>query len=144
MSDNRNVWLRENLGGDYLGLVDEFLEYLRVEKQVSVLTIRNYRFYLERFGGWVVSTGKKSLNVSEITVALVRGFRVWLADQMNGDDEPLSASTQAYHVIALRSLLKYLVKNDHEVLSPDKLELPRLEGGVWSFCRLMRLIGCWI
>ena len=30
-------------------LVKEFLEYLQVEKNASVLTIRNYRHYLTRF-----------------------------------------------------------------------------------------------
>jgi site-specific recombinase XerD len=43
-----------------------------------------------------------------------------LQDQ-NGD--PISKTTQNYHLIALRSFLKYLAKRDIEALTSDKIEL---------------------
>ena len=51
----------------------EFLEYLEIEKNRSLLTVRNYDHYLTRFLDWsqVKSPG-------EIDAQLVRGFRVYL------------------------------------------------------------------
>jgi site-specific recombinase XerD len=36
-------------------------------------------------------------------------------------------STQGYHAIALRSFLKWLIKNDAKVMAPDKIDLPKVE-----------------
>jgi site-specific recombinase XerD len=39
----------------------------------------------------------------------------------------LGLKTQTYHIIALRSLLRYLTKRDIQCLAPDRLELPKAE-----------------
>lgn len=118
-----------SLPGNYVSLLKEFFDYLLVEKQMSKLTLRNYRHYLERFGSWGAEIAEmKRLDVEDIDTRMVRDFRVWLAELVTQDDEPLKAATQAYHVIALRSFLRWLVQNDYEVLSPDKLELPKERG----------------
>ena len=44
----------------------------------------------------------------------------------NDKGEYLKKTTQAYYIIALRNFLKYLIKNDYNVLSPDKIELPKI------------------
>lgn len=41
-----------------------------------------------------------------------------------GQGLTLSRQTQAYHVIALRAFLRWLVKNDYETLAPEKIDLP--------------------
>jgi site-specific recombinase XerD len=33
--------------------------------------------------------------------------------------------TQGYYVIALRSFLKYLIRNDYQVMQPEKIEVPK-------------------
>jgi len=38
---------------DLASLINDFLEYLEIERNVSKLTIRNYRHYLERFLGFM-------------------------------------------------------------------------------------------
>jgi site-specific recombinase XerD len=38
----------------------------------------------------------------------------------------IKKNTQSYYVIALRNFLKYLIKRDIDVLSPDKIELPKI------------------
>ena len=104
-------------------LIREFLEYLEVEKQLSPYTIRNYSFYLRVFAGWL----KKhygDLKVEEVDTKIIRSYRLYLSRSK----ERLSPVTQAYYVIALRSFLRYLLKNDYEVLSPDKIELPKVRG----------------
>lgn len=111
--------------------IQEFLEYLEVERDVSPLTVRNYSHYLNRFADWMRRNGKGRL--SEITQDAVRQYRVYLSRLSDGKGGTLSKKTQGYHVIALRSFLKWLIKNDHEVLSPDKIDLPKAGGSSLKF-----------
>ncbi len=106
-------------------LVDDFLEYLEVERGRSPLTIREYRHCLERFLDWI----KTNTNVTEpagITPDTVRKYRLYLAHLRNPDGTLLKRITQTYHIIALRALLRYLVvQRNIATLSPDKIELPK-------------------
>lgn len=104
----------------------EFLDYLRVEKGASPLTIRNYRHYLARFIAWMQKSGIRQ-DLSDINQDVVRKYRVFLTSLKGEKTEMLARRTQGYHVIALRSFLKWLIKNDFEVMSPEKIELPKLE-----------------
>lgn len=45
---------------------------------------------------------------------------------MDLNTQGLSKKTVNYHIIALRSFLKFLLKNDVNCLSPDKLELAKI------------------
>jgi len=99
-------------------VIDEFLEYQEVVKGSSPLTIRNYKHYLKRFANWL---NKDNLNISSISLPNIQKFRLYLSRL------GLSKKTQGYHVIALRSLLRWLIKNDYKVLSPDKIDLPKVE-----------------
>ena len=108
-------------------LIDTWFDYLKVEKNVSRLTIRNYRHYLDRFLTWVRATGQDLSSVEKIDQQMVRKYRVWLADYMDAHGKGLKTVTQGYHVIALRSWLRWLVKNDYSTLAPDKVELPKAE-----------------
>ncbi|MDP2630060.1 MAG: tyrosine-type recombinase/integrase, partial [Candidatus Uhrbacteria bacterium] len=56
----------------------------------------------------------------------VRKYRLYLNRDIEGrDDISLKKSTQNYHLIALRSFLKYLQKCDVKCLSPQKIELAK-------------------
>jgi len=98
---------------------EEFLEYLQVERGSSPLTIRNYRHYLSRFNNWLESQNIRQ-NLKDINQDIVRGYRVYLANL------GLGRNTQGYHAIALRSFLKWLIKNDYQVMAPDKIDLPKV------------------
>jgi len=118
---------------DLTALVEEFLEYLEVERNLSPLTIRDYRHYLMHFVSW----SKKNAPITkpqDITVELVRKYRVYLAhyNSPNGN-LPIKKVTQNYYVIALRSFLRYLIRKDYKVLTPDKIELPRTESRSLKF-----------
>ena len=117
---------------DLPSLVDEFLEYLEIEKNLSPLTIRDYRHYLDNFIKW--SSTNPISKPSDITVELVRKYRVYLAhyNSPNGN-LPLKKVTQNYYVIALRSFLKYLLRKDLPVVSPDKIDLPKTESRSLKF-----------
>lgn len=105
--------------------IDEFLEYLEVEKGSSPLTIRNYKHYLTRFLNWLTAEGIRA-NLIDINPELVRQYRVYLSRLSDGKGGTLSRKTQAFHVIALRSFLRWLIKNDQKVMSPDKIDLPKI------------------
>ncbi|KKR10670.1 MAG: Tyrosine recombinase XerD [Microgenomates group bacterium GW2011_GWA2_39_19] len=105
--------------------VQEFLEYLEVERSVSPLTVRNYAHYLRRFTSWMLDHAK--LKLTDVDSDAVRQFRLHLSRLQDKFGSPLSKKTQGYHAIALRSFLRWLVKNDRQVLSPDKIELPKMD-----------------
>jgi site-specific recombinase XerD len=106
-------------------LIDDFLEYLEVEKGRSPLTIREYRHYLNRFLEWL-KTNTKTSEPGDITSELIRRYRLYLAHLRNPDGTFLKRVTQTYHIIALRAFLRYLtVQRNINTLSPDKIELPK-------------------
>ncbi|MBI3290560.1 tyrosine-type recombinase/integrase [Candidatus Microgenomates bacterium] len=112
-------------------LVDQFLEYLEIERNVSPLTIRNYGHYLRRFGAWLAKV-KFGSNLSDINAENMRQYRVFLS-RFESHGSPLSRKTQSYHIIALRAFLKYLRKNDYDTLAPEKLDLPKADASSPSF-----------
>ncbi|OGM17648.1 hypothetical protein A2V61_00850, partial [Candidatus Woesebacteria bacterium RBG_19FT_COMBO_47_8] len=103
----------------------EFLDYLQVEKGSSPLTIRNYRHYLTRFFNWMGASGIRQ-SLKDINQEIVRQYRVYLSNLPDGKGGSLGRRTQGYHVIALRSFLKWLIKNDYAVMAPDKIDLPKV------------------
>ncbi|MGB8706520.1 MAG: site-specific tyrosine recombinase/integron integrase [Dehalococcoidia bacterium] len=106
-------------------LIDDFLEYLEVEKGRSPLTIREYRHYLNRFLDWL-KTNTKTTEPGDITSELIRRYRLYLAHLHNSDGTLIKRVTQTYHIVALRAFLRYLmVQRDIRTLSPDKIELPK-------------------
>ena len=120
-----------------------FFEYLEIEKNVSFLTIRNYKHYLQRFINWLLQD-KKALNLESIDSETVRRYRLFLARYENNKAIPLMRITQSYHLIALRSFLKWLVKNDIKVLAPEKIELPKADSQSLKFLtteQVERLLG---
>jgi len=119
------VSLPEKSSSEIAQKVGEFLEYLEVEKGSSPLTIRNYRHYLHRFISWLIKEGIR-LELRDINPEIVRQYRVYLSRRTDQKGATLNRKTQAYHVIALRSFLRYLIKNDHEVMSPEKIDLPKI------------------
>ncbi len=104
--------------------IEEYLEYLTIERQVSPFTIRNYRFYLLKFSTWLNKFyPDKDLNT--VTSKMLKTYRVYLAQTKDKKGEYLAPVTQGYYVIALRSMLRYLIRQDYEVVSPERLELPK-------------------
>ena len=112
-----------------LELITQFLEYLEVEKNRSALTIRNYDYSLHKFVRWA---GISKPN--HITAPLVHKYRLWLHRIVDPKtSEPLRTTTQNYHLIALRSFLKWLAKQDIATLASEKIELGRLPDRQVSF-----------
>ena len=104
---------------------EQFFEYLQVERGASPLTLRNYRHYLSRFNSFLGNEGIRQ-TLKDINQDVVRSFRVYLSNLPDKKGGTLSRRTQSYHVIALRSFLKWLIKNDYAVMAPDKIDLPKV------------------
>lgn len=105
-------------------LIDEFLEYCEIEKNHSDLTIRNYEHYLTRFLEYIRKEKKKANpNPTDITLDLVRKYRLYLNRLDSGKGDSIKKITQNYHIIALRAFLKYLAKKDIPTLAAEKVEL---------------------
>jgi site-specific recombinase XerD len=101
-------------------LKTDFLEHMEIEQGRSQKTIRNYDHYLTRlvdFAG--------DINVEDIDSELVRKWRLWLNRLGTNTSDELGKSTLNYHLIALRSFLKYCAKRDIPALAPAKIELAK-------------------
>lgn len=101
--------------------IQQFLEYVEIEKGRSHKTVRNYDFYLNRFLDWSNIKDPKQINQE-----MIRKYRLYLNREVEGrHDLNLKKSTQNYHLIALRAFLKYLQKIDLKVMAPEKIELAK-------------------
>ncbi|OGH69920.1 MAG: hypothetical protein A3C90_02425, partial [Candidatus Magasanikbacteria bacterium RIFCSPHIGHO2_02_FULL_51_14] len=108
--------------------ITDFLEHLEIEKNRSPKTLQNYDFYLKRFRGWFGDRAP-----ADITSEEVRKYRLWLNRLIDVHGDPLRKNTQNYHLIALRSFLKYLAKRDIKTLVPEKIELMKMPDRQVSF-----------
>ncbi len=111
------------------GLKQEFLEYIEIERGRSVKTVENYDRYLQRF---FVQQDIK--NISDIDEKKIRDFRLWLNRQsakpgMKSGKIPttLKKRTQNYYLIAIRAFLKFAIKRGYKTMSPDVIELAKVE-----------------
>ncbi|HBR80398.1 MAG: Tyrosine recombinase XerC [Candidatus Uhrbacteria bacterium GW2011_GWE2_45_35] len=110
-------------------LLTDFLEYLEVERNRSERTIRNYEFYLRRFIKWA-----KNPAPAAISDEMIRRFRLWLNRSVPGRlNDNIKKNTQNYHLIALRSFLKYLARRDIKSLAPEKIELAKAPSRIVAF-----------
>lgn len=123
-----------NMGMLFAKAKTDFLEYLEIEQNRSQKTIRNYDHYLTRlldFAG--------DIKVSDIDAELVRKWRLWLNRLGTNTSDELQKSTQNYHLIALRSFLKYCARRDIPALTADKIELARTARPKVTFLTLEEL-----
>jgi site-specific recombinase XerD len=134
---------------DLASLINDFLEYLEIERNVSKLTIRNYRHYLERFLGFMAGPSPTSsaaisaeggipdaksekpqlprVNIDKIDGEKIHQYRLYLSRFADERGLTLKRVTQNYHLIALRSFLKYLLRRDIAVMAPEKIDLPKAD-----------------
>lgn len=113
-------------------LIDQFLEYLEIERNCSKLTIRDYRHYLQSFYNWF-SSALPEKKIQDLDLSIVRKYRVFLANRVDKKGLTLKRVTQNYYIIALRSFLRFLIKNDYKTLEPSKIDLPKTESRSLKF-----------
>ncbi|HRU50026.1 MAG TPA: tyrosine-type recombinase/integrase [Candidatus Absconditabacterales bacterium] len=96
-------------------LIEKFLYYLEYEKNNSPKTLENYSLWLNRFINYI-----GDIDVTEIKAMHILDYRMYL-NSLN-----LSKKTINYHIVAIRSFLKFCLKNDIDCMSPEKLELSKI------------------
>jgi site-specific recombinase XerD len=95
-------------------LIDKYTYYLTYEKNVSKKTLENYTLRLNRLVDFL-----GDININKLNRMQVLDFRMEL------NRLGLNTKTINYHVVAIRAFLKFLLKNDIDCMSPDKLELAK-------------------
>lgn len=106
----------------------DFVEYIEVEKGRSIRTAENYHLYMDRL---VEFAG--DIPVSQINDELVRKYRLWLNRYIDDQGRELSLITQGYHLIALRSFLKYCGERNIDTMDADRISLPKVQKKQVSF-----------
>jgi len=104
-------------------LIEQFLEHLRYERNVSAHTLRNYESDLEQFTHFLAPDQKTKLpDVSEIDHLTIRE---WMAS-LHSDQK--KKSSIARKLAALRTFFQFLVREGVLELNPAKLVCtPKLE-----------------
>jgi len=105
---------------DYEQAKEAFLEYLELEQNRSQKTIANYSHYLTRLSDFA-----GELKLKDIDVELIRKWRLWLNRLGTTSSDELAKITQNYHLIALRSFLRFCARRGWECMAADKIELAR-------------------
>lgn len=118
--------------------INQFLEHLEIERGLSKATLTNYHFYLNRFATF--SQKFKITNVLEINQELIKKYRLYINRIKLKDGENFKKNTQNYHLISIRSFLKYLAKNNIKALAPEKIELAKQQPRQVNFLESSEII----
>ena len=110
--------------------INDFLDYLDVEKGLRSNTQKNYKEYLQKFFGWLKSGNLETLLPHQLTKDHIWEYRLYLSRRQDPKTrKTLEKSTQNYYLIALRAFLGYFVAKDIQSMPPDKIALPRGDKG---------------
>ncbi|OGK64884.1 hypothetical protein A2313_00470 [Candidatus Roizmanbacteria bacterium RIFOXYB2_FULL_41_10] len=102
-----------------------FLEFCELDRNLSPRTVKMYGYYLFFFQEWLEKNFvDPAENVCHLNEQHLRQFRLYLSQQyLNPYKGALKRQSQNYFLIAIRSLLRYLVRQEVDVISPDKIQL---------------------
>ncbi|OGZ19092.1 MAG: hypothetical protein A2Z68_01685 [Candidatus Nealsonbacteria bacterium RBG_13_38_11] len=104
--------------------IDDFQEYLDIEKGLSNKSQETYGKFLLKFSRWMESNNLAKLLPHELTEEHIRKYRVFLSQSFNkATKEPIKRSTQNYYLIVLRNLLNFFTDRDILSLSAAKIKL---------------------
>ena len=109
-------------------LLTDYLNFIEIEKNRSINTRDNYERYILHFLKWLSSYIGKSYETlipKDMTYDTLREYRLFLNREIVDSGEQRKKNTQGYYIIALRNFLKYLIRRDIDVISPDKIDLPK-------------------
>ena len=104
--------------------LNDFLDWLEIEKGLSNQTQENYARFLKSFFKWLEVKKLENLKPDDITPQLISEYRVFLARQYwTKYKKNLKKSTQNYYLIALRQFLRFFSEKEISSLSPEKVKL---------------------
>ncbi len=102
--------------------LNDFLDWLDIEKGLSNKSQENYSRFLKKFIDWLKENDLEGLKPHQLSPTHIWNYRVYLSRQSK---KPLKKSTQNYYLIALRSLLNYFANRDILSLPAEKIKLAK-------------------
>jgi len=106
--------------------LNDFLDYLEIEKGLSSKTQENYKRFLNKFFNWLKSNSLEELKPQKLTTDHIWQYRVYLSRHANPKTKKLlKKTTQNYYLIALRSLLEFFIEKKIASLSPTQIKLAK-------------------
>lgn len=106
--------------------INDFFEYLDIEKGLSNKSQETYQRFLKKFLIWLKINNLGGLMPHELSEDHIRKYRVFLSQSFNKNTkEPIKRSTQNYYLIILRNLLNYFTDRDIFSLPSEKIKLAR-------------------
>jgi site-specific recombinase XerD len=109
-----------------------FLEHCEIDRNLSPLTVRMYRQYLDFFVRWAEAEGADA--AEKVTPELARAYRVHLNRYLSPvTRRNLARGTQTSYLVALRSLLRFLARSGEDTMPPDRIELGKGGGRSLKF-----------
>lgn len=111
--DEKSTWY--SFSNTLSSHLERFVNYLQYTKNASPKTIENYSLRVNRFIDYIWD-----IDASEIKMMHIQDFRTSLIKQ------GLSPKTVNYHAVGLRSFFKFMLRNDVETLSPEKIDLAKI------------------
>ncbi|MBD3247797.1 tyrosine-type recombinase/integrase [Candidatus Falkowbacteria bacterium] len=108
---------------DYL---NDYLDYLEIEKGLAAKSQENYSRFLNKFFTWLNDSKMPTLTPAKLTAEHILKYRIFLSRHIDPKKKaPLKKTTQNYYLIALRSMLEFFVERNIESLSPTKVKLAK-------------------
>lgn len=107
--------------------LNDFLDWIDVEKGLSSKTQENYERFLRKFFNWLKIKKLDNLKPHQLTSDHIWKYRLYLSRYTDKKGQSLKKTTQNYYLIALRALLSYFSAKDIISLPSDKIALPRAD-----------------
>lgn len=102
--------------------LNDFLDWVDVEKGLSSKTQENYARFLKKFFDWLKLNNLENIKPNELSPDQIFKYKVFLSRKA---DKSLKKSTQNYYLIALRQFLAFLAEKNIPSLPPEKIKLPK-------------------
>ena len=127
---------QKNCGRERLAdaLADGFLNYLRAERDVSPLTLRNYAAEIEAYRAWHDGKTKAPVEWPRVDAFQVRSYLVYLSERR------YDRATIHLKMSALRSFFRWLVRSERMKQNPVVgLTLPKLQRKLPKFLTIQQI-----
>ncbi len=122
-STHRVGWFNKHQFDNSLSAhLERFINHLQYAKNASPKTVENYSLRINRAISYIWDIAPEQIKSLHI-----QDFRMFLIQQW------LSPKTVNYHIVALRSFFKFLIRNDVETISPEKLDLAKIPARQLSY-----------
>ncbi len=121
--------------------LNDFLDWLEIERGLSSKSQENYSRFLKKFLDWLKINKIEQLKPHELTSEHIWKYRAYLAREYTPKTKKsLKKTTQNYYLIALRSLLNFFADRDIFSLPAEKIKLAKSKDArVVSFLNLEQL-----